>query len=57
MGGELKESGCEAAPPLARNAEFFFTKRYGPEIALMGSLQISAGSTLGKVVHAVGLWP
>ena len=29
----------------------------GPGIALMGSLQISTGSALGKVVHAVGLWP
>ena len=28
----------------------------GPGIALMGSLQISIGSGLGKVVHAVGLW-
>ena len=29
----------------------------GPEIALMGSLQISTRSALGTVVHAAGLWP
>ena len=29
----------------------------GPGIALMVSLQINTGSGLGKVVHAVGLWP
>ena len=29
----------------------------GLRITFMGSLQISTGSTLGKVVHAVSLWP
>ena len=51
-GGGLKKS----APPPARSAETFFTKCF-KRASLMGSLQISTGSALGKVVHAVGLWP
>ena len=50
-GGVLKKSGCEAAPTPARSVEFFFTISLlnGQEITLMGSLQISSGSDLGKV--------
>ena len=48
VGGGAEKFDCEAAPPLARSAD--------SGIALMGSLQISTGSTLGKVVNAVGLW-
>ena len=55
--GGLKKLGCKAASPPARSAEnFFLSVLSGPEITLMGSLQISTGSALGKVVHAVGLW-
>ena len=43
--------GCEAW-------NFFLLSFFnGPGIVLMGSLQISTGSALGKVVHALGLWP
>ena len=36
----------------------FFTKLFkGFRNRLMVSLQISTGNALGKVVHAVGLWP
>ena len=51
-GGGAEQSVCEAAPPRAK-----LSFLNGPGIALMGSLQISTGSALGKVVHAVGLWP
>ena len=57
-GGGLKKSGYKAAlPPCEVRIFFLLSILNGPEIALMGSLQISTGSALGKVVHAVGLWP
>ena len=51
MGGGAEKSALRSSadpPPFFR-----FLNR--PGIALMGSLQISTGSGLGKVVHAIGL--
>ena len=61
-GGGAEKLGLQSSaappppPPPARSAEIFLLSfLIGPGIALMGSLQISTGSGLGKVVHAVGL--
>ena len=49
--------GLKSLSPRKAWRLFLLSFLNGQGIALMGSLQITTGSALRKVVHAVGLWP